>query len=148
MSQKFFTKLTGLFLGCHFSYTGSAFRIVIELPGKDAPFVKCAFEQMATGAYAIDDLRKMVNGKGLKVSRNAFWCLLRHPVYIAKMKVPAYKGEPEMIVTAKHPAIVSDALFYEVQEVLDGKRRIKSSDGTLETGTLAIARIPEMSSLW
>ncbi len=94
------------------------------IPGNDGPLVKWAFEQMATGAYAIDDVRKMVNGKGLKVSRNAFWCLLRHPVYIAKMKVPAYKGEPEMVVTAKHPAIVSDALFYEVQEVLDGKRKI------------------------
>src|SRR5258708_7817253 len=68
------------------------------IPSKDAELVSWAFEQMATGAYPIDDVRKMVNAKGLKISRNAFWCLLRNPLYIARMRVPAYKGEPEMIV--------------------------------------------------
>src|SRR5258708_8477838 len=94
------------------------------IPSKDAELVSWAFEQMATGAYPIDDVRKMVNAKGLKISRNAFWCLLRNPLYIARMRVPAYKGEPEMIVKAKHEAIVSDALFYEVQNVLDGKKKV------------------------
>ncbi len=93
------------------------------VPSDDADLVKHAFEEFATGQYHIDILRKKVNGLGLKVSRNAFWWMLRNPVYIGKVLVPAFKDEPAMVVEGRHESIISSGLFYEVQEVLLGRKK-------------------------
>lgn len=49
--------------------------------------------------------------------------LMRSPVYIGKVIVPAYKDEPMMIIPGQHEPIVSQRLFYKVQDVLEGKKR-------------------------
>jgi site-specific DNA recombinase len=94
------------------------------VPGKDVEMVRWIFEQMATGVYHIDELRKIVNSKGFKIERNGFWWLLRSPVYIGKVSVAAYKDEPAQVVQGKHEPIISENLFYAVQEVLEGRKRI------------------------
>ena len=94
------------------------------VPSKDAALVKHAFEEFATGQHHIDILRRALNQKGLKVSRNAFWWMLRNPVYIGKVLVPAFKDELATIVPGKHEAVISDALFYDVQEVLLGRKKV------------------------
>ena len=93
------------------------------IPGKEASLVKWVFEQMATGAYHIEEVRKMATKKGLTTKRSAFWWLLRNPVYIGKVAVPPYKDEGVMIVPAQHPPIISERLYYEVQDVLEGRKR-------------------------
>jgi len=50
--------------------------------------------------------------------------LLRDPIYCGKIKVKAYRSEPEEIVTALHEPIISEELFFEVQNVLNGKKKI------------------------
>ncbi len=90
---------------------------------KEQAFVQLAFEMMATGNYHIEELRHILNKKGMPLSRTRFWCLLRNLVYISKIFVPAYKQEPEMIVKGTHEPIIADALFYEVQDVLEGRKR-------------------------
>ena len=89
-----------------------------------APLVKKAFEMFAMGTYQIEILRKQLYKTGLKVSRNQFWLLLRNPVYCGKLKIKASGDEPEEIVTGIHEAIISEELFYEVQDVLAGKKKI------------------------
>jgi len=90
---------------------------------KEQALVQMAFEMMATGNYHIEELRRILNKKGMPLGRTRFWCLLRNLAYISKVYVPAYKQDPEMIVKGTHEAIISDALFYEVKDVLEGRKR-------------------------
>ncbi len=90
---------------------------------KEQGFVQMAFEMMASGNYHIEELRHILNKKGMPLGRTRFWCMLRNPVYIGKVAVPAYKQEAGIIVKASHDAIISDALYYEVQDVLEGRKR-------------------------
>lgn len=95
------------------------------IPGKDAELVRWAFEQLATGQYHIAEVWKMVSKKGFRMSRNGFFYLVRNPVYIGKVFVPAYKDEPAVIVQGRHEPLISERLFYEVQDVLDGKKKVR-----------------------
>ena len=94
------------------------------IPSKDAPLVKFAFEQMATGQYNIEAARKLANAKGLKISRNIFWHMVRNPIYIGKIVIPPYKDEEATIVLGKHEPIISDTLFYAVQDVILGRKKL------------------------
>lgn len=96
----------------------------VLVKSNDAELIKKAFEQFATGIWQIDILRKQMNKEGLKVSKNRFWQILRDPIYCGKIKIKAYRNEPEEIVNALHEPIISEELFYEVQNVLSGKKKI------------------------
>lgn len=91
-----------------------------------APVIKKAFEQIATGNYLIEVLRKKLYKEGLKISRSNFYTLLRNPIYCGKIRVKAFKDEPEEIVQGIHEPIVSEELFYDVQNVLEGKKKAKT----------------------
>ncbi|MCP4161468.1 MAG: hypothetical protein GY760_15450 [Deltaproteobacteria bacterium] len=62
--------------------------------------------------------------KGLQISRSRFHQVIRNPVYIRKIKVPAYKKEDEDYVDGLHSRIVSDELFNKVQDILEGRKRV------------------------
>jgi site-specific DNA recombinase len=83
------------------------------------------FEQLATSEYNTEQVWKQVREKGLKCSKNNFWVAIRNPVYCGKIFVPKYKDEESRFVIGQHEPIISEALFYEVQEVLDGKRKMQ-----------------------
>ena len=91
-----------------------------------APVIRKAFEQIATGDYLIEVLRKKLYKEGLKISRSNFYTLLRNPLYCGKIRIKAFKDEPEEIVQGIHEPIISEELFYEVQNVLDGKKKAKT----------------------
>ena len=86
-------------------------------------FVLKAFELMATGMYQIEILRKKLWAEGMKMSRSNFYTMFRNPIYCGKIRMKAFGDEPEDIVQGIHQPIVSEQLFYEVQNVLDGKKR-------------------------
>jgi len=46
--------------------------------------------------------------------------------------IPAYKDEEELYVSGQHEPIVSEYLFYEVQDVLNGKKRKVKSKSKIE----------------
>ncbi len=91
-----------------------------------APVIKKAFESIATGTYQIEVLRKKLYKEGLQISRSNFYVVLRNPIYCGKIRVKEYKDELEEIVQGIHEPIVSEELFYEVQNVLDGKKKAKT----------------------
>lgn len=91
----------------------------------EAIVIKWAFEQVANGKFAIDDVRKEVNKKGIKCSKSRFYELLKNPVYCGKIVVPAFRDEERQLVAGQHEPIISDSLFYDVQDVLNGKKRIQ-----------------------
>lgn len=95
----------------------------IIVPGKTAPLVKWVFEEVAKGVLTIKDVWRMARRQGLDVGRSNIWYLLRNPIYYGKIFIPAYKDEQAMMVPGLHEPIISEALFHEVQDVLDGKKR-------------------------
>lgn len=99
-------------------------RPVITPEGADQEkLVKAAFKEFATGNYSIEELRKKLLKKGLKCNRNSFWKLLRNKAYIGKVLIPAYKGEPEEWVHGTHKPLVDESTFYQVQDILEGRRK-------------------------
>lgn len=97
--------------------------IIVPEGGEKERLVKLAFQEYSTGLYSIEDLRKRMNSKGLTMSRNAFWRMLRNRVYISEILVPAYKKEKEEWVKGQHVAIISEDIFYACQEIHDGKKK-------------------------
>jgi hypothetical protein len=92
-------------------------------PDEAAPLVRQAFEMMATGGQSSDAVREFVTAaglrtkKGLKLNRQTFSFVLKNPVYCALIlhKGKTYKGN--------FPAIVSEALWQDVQGTLRGKKK-------------------------
>lgn len=90
---------------------------------KDAALVVWIFEQIAKEAFSTESIYHLAKEKGLKMTKSNFWVMLRNPLYAGKIIVPKYKDEDEVWVEGQHEAIVSEGLFYRVQDVLDGKKR-------------------------
>lgn len=66
------------------------------------------------------------------MSKNQFWNMLRNPIYCGRIFIPAYKDEAESIIPATHEALISEELFYEVQDVLNGRKRKFPAKNTLK----------------
>lgn len=89
-----------------------------------ASVVRWAFEQVAQQRFYIDEIRREVNCKGLNCSKSNFYTLLKNPVYCGKIVAPEYRDELRQLVQGQHEPIITEELFYEVQDVLNGKKRI------------------------
>jgi len=88
-----------------------------------AALIKEAFEKFATGTYQKEILLKELYEKGLKVSKNQFCLILENPIYCGKIRLKAFGDEPEEILQGKHEPIVTEELFYQVQDVIAGQRQ-------------------------
>jgi DNA invertase Pin-like site-specific DNA recombinase/predicted RNA-binding Zn-ribbon protein involved in translation (DUF1610 family) len=92
-------------------------------PSEKAGLVQWIFETIATGTYTAESVWKLAKEKGLRLKKNPFWNLLRNPVYCGLIYIPAYKNLPAETVEAKHEPLISRALFYQAQDVLNGKKK-------------------------
>ena len=95
---------------------------IIE-PGKDAHLIQWVFEETAKGVHNVMEIWKGAKEKGLKVGKSQMWNLLRNPIYCGRIFVPAYKDEKAVVIKASHEPIISQELFDEVQDVLNGRKR-------------------------
>lgn len=95
----------------------------IIIPGQDAPLVRWVFEEVAKGILSVKEVWRMARRKGFKVGRSNIWYVLRNPIYYGKIFLPAYKDEKAMLVQGLHEPLITEDLFYEVQDVLDGRKR-------------------------
>ena len=102
--------------------------IVID-PDQGA-IMKWVFNELSKGILTTRSVLQFAREKGLSgrtcrpIDKNSFWNALRNPAYIGKIRIGAYKGEEEMLVPAAHAPLISADLFYQVQDVLDGKKKI------------------------
>ena len=69
------------------------------------------------------EINKLAREKGLKCSKNAFWQVIRNPIYCGKIFIPAFKDEESCFVEGQHDAIITENIFEQVQEILDGRGR-------------------------
>ena len=98
----------------------------ILVKNEKAKLVVMAYELYASGNYHLEEVRRIMNKKGLNIGRSQFWNFLRNPIYIGKIVIKAYGNEEEEIVDGIHEAIVSKELFHKVQDVADSKARAKT----------------------
>ena len=96
----------------------------VIIPSDKAEHIKYAFEQFAIGKLQTE-LRFELNKKGIKISRSNLSRILRSPIYIGKIIVPKCEEEPMMIIDGLHDAIISDKLFFEVQQILGDNKKIR-----------------------
>ncbi|HEY0056318.1 MAG TPA: recombinase family protein [Pedobacter sp.] len=96
----------------------------IAISEPQASHMKWAFEQIAQGIYATEQIWSMARAKGLKCSRNSFWAAIRNPCYCGKVIVPKFKDEEMFVVQGQHEPLISERLFSDVQDVLDGRKKI------------------------
>lgn len=89
----------------------------------DASILRWAFEEIAKGIFNTEQIWKRAKEKGLKCSKNAFWQVIRNPLYCGKIFIPQFKDEESRFVKGQHKAIISEELYYEVQDILDGRGR-------------------------
>jgi len=102
------------------------------VPDAVAPLVKEAFEQFATGAFGVEELRRKLYKKGFHCERSTFPVLLRNQAYIGRVCVPAFKGEPAYYTRAVHEPLISEALFYRVQDILESRKLNRPTRNTLK----------------
>ena len=88
-----------------------------------SPLIKKAFEAYATGKYTLKELRKIINGLGLRGRRDKmlsvsnYQYLLKNPFYYGLIR---YNGE---FFEGKHEPIITKKLFDECQEVMKRKSK-------------------------
>ena len=101
---------------------------MVYLDKEKAPLIKKAFEAYATGKYTLRELRKIINGLGLRgrrgkmLSVSNFQYLLQNPFYYGLIR---YNGE---FYEGKHEPIITKKLFDSVQEVMKRKSKPQKAD--------------------
>ena len=92
----------------------------------EAEILAWAFKEIAAGTLNTEQVWKAARNKGLtRCSKNNFWVALRNPLYYGKIFVPKYKNEDAELVRGQHEPIISEELFYAVQDVLNGRKKIQ-----------------------
>ncbi|WP_429378468.1 recombinase family protein [Mucilaginibacter sp. UYCu711] len=89
----------------------------------EAALMKWVFEELSKGILVAEQVRKIACQRGLKCERNNFWKLIRNPMYAGIIVVPPFENEEMQFVKAQHEALISQTLFYEVQNMLNGNKR-------------------------
>ncbi len=101
----------------------------IIVPNEYAEPIREAYRQVAKGTQQSEVLVAFKE-KGTPISKSQLSLILRNPVYAGKIQVPALENEPYQIVEGEHEALISDKLFYQVQQALSANNpcdRIPSS---------------------
>ncbi len=103
--------------------TDEAGRKYIEPKEPQAGIIRWAFEQIAESVFNTEQIFKLAKEKGFKGTKSLFWFAIRNPVYCGKIFIAKYKEEEARFVKGQHEPIISEALYYQVQDVLDGRKR-------------------------
>jgi site-specific DNA recombinase len=98
-------------------------------PSPDAKYIKWVFEEINKGILHADQVRKLANKNGFKISRAYFWSMIRNPVYCGKIYIPAHKDEDACFVRGIHEPLINEELFYNVQDILSGRKKNIQSRG-------------------
>lgn len=96
----------------------------IALVEPAASVMRWIFEEIARGVFNTEQVYHLARRRGFTRTKSNMWGLIRNPIYCGKIFVPQYKDEESMLVTGQHEPLITEGLFYNVQDILDGKSRI------------------------
>ncbi|MES2373476.1 MAG: recombinase family protein [Bacteroidota bacterium] len=91
----------------------------------EASVMRWVFEQVAEGRLHVEQIFKLAKLRGLKCTKSTLWRSLRNPVYCGRIFLKEYKDEAACDVRGSHEGIISETLFYDVQDYLDGKKKVR-----------------------
>ena len=89
----------------------------------EASIMKWVFDTLAEGNLNVEQIMKEAFKKGITTCRSNFWNLLRNPVFCGRIYISGYKDEAPRHVQGLHQPIISESLFYDIQDYLDGKKK-------------------------
>ena len=89
---------------------------------EEAKSIRKAFEEFAKGTVSADYARRIYCPK---IAQSTFFDMLRNPFYMGKIKVPEHNGMPSRLVDGLHEPLISEGVFHQIQELLDGKKKGK-----------------------
>ena len=95
----------------------------IAIVQPEASILKWAFEEIAKSNFNVEQIYKKAKQMGLKRTKSQFWIAIRSHVFCAKIYIPKFKDEEGYFVRATREPLISDELFDQVQDVLDGRGR-------------------------
>ena len=99
-------------------------RKYIAIKEPEASALRWAFEEIAKGMLAADQIRQDMNRRGtVQLSRSAFHVAIRNPLYCGKIFIAKFQDEEAHLVQGQHEPLISEELFHKVQSVLDGNKR-------------------------
>ena len=103
--------------------TDEAGRKFIAIQEPQAGILRRAFEEISKGVYNTEQVYHMAKEKGFKGTKSLFWFAIRNPVYCGKIFIPKYKEDESRFIKGSHEPLISEDLYYQVQDVLDGRKR-------------------------
>lgn len=91
-------------------------------PNEDAVSVRKMFEMAHKGIYTQQEIVNALKRLGHSVSKQNLSRLLRNPVYCGLLP-DKYKQNGGKFIRGIHEPLVSEKVFFEVQDILNGRRR-------------------------
>ncbi|RQO75666.1 recombinase family protein [Pedobacter sp. KBW06] len=95
----------------------------IGIQNPEATHMKWAFEKLAEGIYATEHVWMLAKERGLKCSNSSFWIHIKNPVYCGKITIHKFKDEEMYLVDGTHEPLITESLFYKVQDVINSRKR-------------------------
>ncbi len=100
-------------------------RKIIVPKQPEAGIIRWVFQQLAKNIYKIGQANEMALYKGLMCTSSNFSKIIRNPVYCGLITLKLGDGDT-ILVKGIHEPIIPEALFFEVQDVINTKRRINT----------------------
>lgn len=91
----------------------------------EAGVVRWIFLQLAKNICRMADVRRMALDKGFLCSPSNFSKLIRNPVYCGLIPV-TLNAEERQMVKGNHEPLISVSTFYQVQNIINTKRKVSS----------------------
>ena len=110
----------------------------LMVPNEDAALVREAFSEVAKSVYLLEEVRLRLRRKGFRCSKNQFTLLLRNPLYMGKVPIPAWRDEEAEIVEGLHEPLVTEEVFLRVQDVLNGRKGPSAGKTVRQHGSLPL----------
>ena len=93
-------------------------------PSSESVIVQDIFRYYTVERMSSDAVRNAIHSKyNIKFSKQGILHILKNIAYTGKVKVKAYKDEPERVVVGYHEPIITDEIFFWAQDNLNGKKR-------------------------
>jgi site-specific DNA recombinase len=99
-------------------------RRYIAFKEPEASHLKWVFERLAEGSYSAEQVWKSMREKGIVCSKNNFHNAIKNPAYCGKIRLPKFGDEDARLVQGLHEPLITETLFYNVQEVLANRRKV------------------------
>jgi site-specific DNA recombinase len=93
------------------------------LVSDEAHYVIKAFEEVAIGLKSVDSIRKELNRKGFKCSKQGFLNILTNIFYTGTILIHQRGDEEQELVKGIHEPLISEETFNRVQTILSGRSR-------------------------